>query len=158
MIFQKKNLQTQFIDRLFAARKGNILAYKMHEVGYHMDEYVLNYYMDELDDKKFRFCKVLFDVERNKVYTYITKNKDIKVGDTVTVPTCTRKSPDSKLVQVVDTFNVRLKDLDFPINKLRCVEGKLKNITCPHCGASITVDVGQKTGKCAYCSAEFYLL
>ena len=32
------------------------------------------------------------------------------------------------------------------IERLRCVEEKLKGIKCPNCGASVEVNVGEKTG------------
>ena len=156
--FSKDDLHMEFIDRLFDAGRENILAYQIHDVGYSMSQAVRDYIVDMFDGKKFRFCKVSFNEPDNKTYTYITKNRKLQVGDTVTVPTGNKSVPNSKLAQVVETFDASLDELGFPIERLRCIESKLKSISCPHCGASISVDVAEKKGKCAYCSAEFYLI
>lgn len=154
----KDRLHREFIDRLFISKKENQLVYQLHEVGLSMSPETREYFVSKLNGKRFRFCKVKFSNQGNKLYTYVTKDKTIAIGDTVTVPTGNKFVPDSTVLQVVDVFNASLDELDFPIEQLRCVERKLKGITCPHCGASISVDVGKKTGKCEYCQAEFYLL
>ena len=146
-----------FIDRLFERGAENRLAYQMNEVGYSMFKESRDYYVWKLNGKKFYFCNVQFP-DTNKLYTYITKDRSIRVGDSVTVPTGNGFVPDTKLKQVVETFEASLDELEFPIERLRCIEQKLKNIKCPNCGASIEVDVREKTGTCKYCQAQFYLV
>ena len=154
----KNKLQRDFIDKLFEEGRENSIAYQTYEVGYSMTPESRQYYIDRLNGKRFHFCKVKFDVGSNKLYTYITKDESVKVGDTVSVPTGNSYVPESKVVQVEETFDGALEDLPFEITSLRCVERKLKGIQCPHCGASISIDVGKKTGKCEHCGAEFFML
>lgn len=154
----KDSLHRQFIDRLFASNRENRLAYHMNDYGFAMSQETRQYFIDKLNGKQFYFCKVKFSDSSTKTYTYITKDRSINVGDTITVPTGPHSSIEYKAVQVHDVFYTSLDKLDFPIENLRCVDSKLRNITCPRCGASITVDIGNRTGKCAYCSAEFYLI
>ena len=155
---EKDKLHREFIDRLFDAKKENQLTYQMYEVGLHMSPETRAYFVAKLAGKKYHFCKVRFSDQSNKLYTYVTKDKSINIGDTVTIPTGNTFVPDSKVLQVVDVFDASLDELEFPIESLRCVERKLKSITCPHCGASIQVDTGHKTGKCTHCQAEFYFV
>ncbi len=154
---KKIAFDNRFIDRLFERGVEDRLAYQINEVGYSMYKESRDYYVRKLNGKKFYFCKVKFP-DTDKLYTYITKDKSIREGDSVTVPTGNGFVPDTKLKQVVETFEASLDDLEFPIERLRCIEEKLKNINCPNCGASIEVDVGAKTGTCKYCQAKFYLL
>jgi len=154
---KKDEIHREFIDRLFAANKENSLTYQLYEVGGYMSEDNLNYFVKRLNGKQYHFCKVGYDFT-NKLYTYVTKDRSIKAGDTITVPTGNGNVPDSKVKQVVEVFDGPLDDLPFPISSLRCVESKLKSIVCPHCGASIEISVGQKTGKCTRCQSEFYLI
>ncbi len=152
-----ERLHRQFIDRLFKANREDWLTYKLYEHTSDMSVDSLNYFVKKLNHKKYHFCKVRFS-DSNRLYTYITKDKSVKIGDSVTVPTGNLNFPDSKLLQVVEVFDAALDDLDFDLDRLRCVEGKLKTINCPNCGASIEVDVGEKTGKCKYCGSMFYLV
>ena len=154
---KKIAFDNRFIDRLFEKGVEDRLAYQMNEVGYAMLKESRDYYIKRLNGKKFYFCKVRFP-DTDKLFTYITKDKSIKVGDSVTIPTGNGFVPNTKLKQVVETFEASLDELEFPIERLRCIEEKLKNINCPNCGASIEVDVGAKTGKCKYCQAMFYLI
>ncbi len=154
---KKIAFDNRFIDKLFERGVEDRLAYQINEVGYSMFKESRDYYVRKLNGKKFNFCKVKFP-DTDKLYTYITKDKSIREGDSVTVPTGNGFVPDTKLKQVVETFEASLDDLEFPIERLRCIEEKLKNINCPNCGASIEVDVGAKTGICKYCQAKFYLL
>lgn len=155
---QKDLLHMEFIDRLFSKGVEDRLTYLLYEVGGYMSQDVRDYFVERLDGKKYHFCKVKFDSYSNKSYTYITKDKSVKIGDTVTIPTGNQFEPESKVVQVCDTFEASLEDIGFPIDKLRCVERKLKSIVCPHCGASIEVDTGKKLGKCTRCQSEFYFI
>ncbi len=150
-------LHKQFIDRLFKAGREDNLAYQLWDVGYDMDQSTLDYYVERLNGKLFHFCKIRFD-GTDKLYTYITKNRSVKAGDSVTIPTGNGFAPNSKLKMVVEAFDAPLESLEFELQQLRCVEDTLTNITCPNCGASIEVDVGEKTGSCPYCKTNFYLL
>ncbi len=154
----KTKFQKEFIDRLFSEDKEDRLAFQMFEVGYRITKDALQYYLDRLDGKKFHFCKVKFSDNSNKTYTYITKDTSLSVGDTVVVKTGNISSPESKVVQIYDTFDAPLDDIEFELNSLRCIESKLKSIKCPNCGASIKIDVTQQIGLCEYCRTQFYLL
>ena len=154
----KNMLQREFVDRLFDAHRENSIIYQMEDVRYRMTRETKDYYLGRLAGRKFHFCKVKFDVNDKKMYTYVTKDKNLAEGDMVTVNTGDSTYPKMKLVQVLEVFDDCVENLPFELEKLRCVEGKLKGIECPHCGASIQVDVGQKTGQCEYCGTEFYLL
>ncbi|MBP5607583.1 MAG: hypothetical protein J6X66_04850 [Lachnospiraceae bacterium] len=116
-----------------------------------------DYFVKRLNGKKYHFCRVGFP-ESNRLYTYVTKDLSIKPGDSVTIPTGNGYVPDSKLKQVVEVFDASLDELDFSVVKLRCIEEKLKSIVCPHCGASIEINVGEKVGRCTRCQSEFYLI
>ena len=63
--------------------------------------------------------------DTNKLYTYITKDKMIKAGDTVTIPVGNEFAPDYRIRQVEEVFDSSLDDLDFPVKALRCVDKKL---------------------------------
>ena len=146
-----------FLDRLFEKGCEDNLSYDMWE-GRHLSKDNLNYFLQKLNGKKYHFCIVKFPGS-DKLYTYIAKDMSIQPSDSVTIPIGKNKDfPESKLTQVVDVYDMSLDDLTFPVTDLRCVEEKLKSITCPHCGASIEINVGQKTGRCLYCRAEFYLI
>ena len=155
--YQMNMFHREFIDRLFEAGYEDRLTYQMYDVGYSMLPETREYFVNKLKGKKYHFVKVEF-LESRKLYTYVTKDASIKVGDTVTIPTGNEFAPESKVKQVVEVFDASLEELGFPVERLRCVEEKLKNIHCPNCGASIEVDVREKTGKCKYCQAMFYLL
>ena len=154
----KYTMQTALIDRLFAAHKENLLVYQMDEIGYKLTREAKKYYFMKLQGKKFHFVKVKFDVNSKKTYTYVAKNSNIKVGDTVTVKTGNANDKELHVVQVVEVFDGRVDRLPFEFESLKCVESTLRGIACPHCGAGIQIDVTKKTGQCAYCGAEFYLL
>ena len=154
----KYYLQKKFIDRLFEAHRENSIAYQMDEIGYRMLRETKEYYLACLAGRDFHFCKVRFGENSKKLYTYVAKDKNLSIGDTVTVNTGNTMYPKMKVVQVEDVYDDCLDNLPFELEKLRCVDNKLKKIECPHCGAGISVDVGQKKGKCAYCGAEFYLI
>ncbi len=147
----------QFIDRLFEANREDRLTYTLYEHTCDMSVDTLDYFVRKLNRKKYHFCKVRFS-DSNKLYTYIIKDRTVKPGDSVTVPTGNLHFPNSKLMQVEEVFDAPLDDLDFDLDRLRCVEGKLRTICCPNCGASIEVDIGEKTGKCKYCGSMFYLV
>ncbi len=153
----KVAFDNHFIDRLFEKGVEDRLLYQMDEVGYSMLKESRDYYVKKLNGKKFYFCKVSFP-DSHKLYTYVAKDRTIKEGDAVVIPTGNGFVPDSKLKLVTETFEASLDELDFPIERLRCIEEKLKNIKCPNCGASIEIDVRAKTGKCRYCQAMFYLI
>lgn len=155
--YEMNMFHREFIDRLFEAGYEDRLTYQMYDVGYSMRPETREYFVNKLKGKKYHFVKVEFP-ESKKLYTYVTKDTSIKPGDTVTIPTGNEFVPESKVKQVVEVFEASLEELGFPVERLRCVEEKLKNIHCPNCGASIEVDVGEKTGKCKYCQAMFYLL
>ena len=150
-------LHRKFINRLFEERREDRLTYKLYDVGAYMSKGTLDYFVKRLNGKVYHFCRVRFD-NSNKLYTYITKDRSVKAGDSVTIPTGNPSVPNTKLKQVVEVFDSSLDTLDFRIDRLRCVEEKLKSIICPHCGAPIEISVGQKTGKCTRCQAEFYLI
>ena len=154
----KSMLQRQFIDRLFDAHRENSIVYQMNDVGHRMTRNAMEYYLMRMSSKKFHFCKVKFDINDKKTYTYVTKDKNLAVGDTVTVYVENMSHAKPKVVQVIEVFDDYLEALPFNIEELRCIDSKLKGIECPHCGASIQVDVGEKRGKCDYCGAEFYLV
>ena len=155
--YEMNMFHRDFIDRLFESGFEDRLTYQINEVGYSMMPETREYFVNKLKGKKYHFIKVEFP-ESKKLYTYVTKDASIMPGDTVTIPTGNGFVPDSKVKQVVDVFDAALEELEFSIEKLRCVEEKLKNIHCPNCGASIELDVREKTGKCKYCQAMFYLL
>ena len=67
-----------------------------------------------------------FNDRSNKLYTYVTKDKSISVGDIVTIPTGNKFVADSKILQVAEVFDASLDELEFPIEALRCVERKLQ--------------------------------
>lgn len=150
-------IHRKFIDRLFAAGKEDNLTYQMHEVGYSMSQDTVDYFVKRLNGKQYHFCKIRFD-HGGKLYTYITKNRSLKAGDSVTVTTGYPPYAETKLKQAVEVFDAPLTKLDFLVQDLRCTDETLTNITCPNCGASIEVDVNQKTGLCQYCKTNFYLL
>ncbi len=152
----KTAFDNQFIDRLFEKSREDFLVYQIHEVGFDMTRESKNYFVKKLNGKKYHFVKVRFD--GNKLYSYVTKDPSIRVGDSVTIPTGNDFAPGQKLKTVEDVYEGSLDELDFDIEYLRCVEGKLRNISCPNCCASIEVDVSQKTGKCSYCHSLFYLV
>ena len=154
----RDNMHKAFIDRLFDAGKEDLLVYSLYEVGLGMSPQVRQYFVHKLAGKTYHFCKVRFNDNSNKVYTYVTKDRGITIGDTVTVPTGNGFVPESTVLQVVDVFDSSIDKLGFSIEKLRCVERKLKSVVCPHCGASLTINVAGKTGKCTHCGADFYFL
>ena len=154
---KKIAFDNHFIDRLFERGAEDRLVYQMNEVGYSMFKESRDYFVRKLNGKKYYFCKISFP-DSNKLYTYVTKDRSIKEGDSVVIPTGNGFVPDTKLKQVIETFEASLDELEFSIERLRCIEEKLKTINCPNCGASIEVDVGLKTGKCKYCQANFYLI
>lgn len=145
----------QFIDRLFDRGKEDNLTFHMYDA--RITQATADYFVKRLNGKKYHFCKVGFP-ESNKLYTYVAKDLSIKVGDSVTIPTGNGYVPNSKLKQVIEVFDASLDELGFPVTSLRCIEEKLKSIVCPHCGASIEINVGEKTGRCTRCQSEFYLL
>ena len=145
----------QFIDRLFERGREDNLTYQMYDAV--LSKECIDYFVKRLNGKKYHFCRVGF-ADSNRLYTYVTKDRSIKVGDSVTIPTGNGFVPDSKLKQVVEVFDASLDELDFPVDMLRCIEEKLRSIVCPHCGASIEIDVGAKTGRCTRCQTEFYLI
>lgn len=151
-------IHKSFIDRVFAAGKENVFAYQMREIGLSMSPSVRKYLVDRFGNKKFHFCRVSFNDHSNKTYTYIAKDRTISTGDTVTIPAGNGYVKEEKIMQVVSTFEGSLNQLDFPIENLRCVERKLKNVSCPNCGASIEVYEQGKVGKCKYCGAQFYFI
>lgn len=153
-----ERIHRQFIDRVFAAGRGDVFAYQMFIVGLQISKENREYIVRKYNGKKFHFCEVKFADNDSRTYTYVTKDQSVQVGDTVTVPVGNGFVPDTKVVQVMNTYDASLDSLKFPIEKLRCVESKLRSLTCPHCGGSIVVDVGEKVGKCNYCQAEFFLL
>lgn len=153
IIFQKK-----FIDRLFDEKKENRLAYQLFDVGYRITNEALDYYLQRLNGKEFHFCKVLFDINGRKSYTYITKNKSTQLYETVTVKVGNHNFPETKVVQVYDVFDAPLTSLEFPLRDLRCVDATLRSIKCPNCGTSIQIDVDTKKGICAYCQSDFSLV
>ncbi len=150
-------IHRKFIDRLFDAGKEDNITYQMHKVGYCMSQDTVDYFVKRLNGKQYHFCKVRFD-QGGKLYTYVTKNRSLKAGDSVTVTTGNNAFPKTHLKQAVEVFDAPLTDLKFLVQDLRCTEETLTNITCPNCGASIEVDVNQKTGLCQYCKTHFYLL
>ena len=154
----KTILQRQMIDRLFEEHRENSVIYQMDEIGHQFTRSAKEYYLTRLNGKKFHFCKVKFDVNDKKTYTYVTKDRNLAVGNTVTVLVGNGSYAKPKVVQVIDVFDDYPDALPFELEELRCIESKLKGIECPHCGASIQVDVGEKKGKCDYCGAEFYLV
>lgn len=156
--YEKDELHIEFIDRLFRENKEDLLTYQLYEVGLHMSEEVREYFVNKLNGKKYHFCKVKFNENSNRLYTYVTKDKDINIGDTVTIPTGNGFVPESKVLQVADVFEASLDSLEFPLVNLRCVERKLKSIECPHCGAALRVDSIKKVGKCPHCDSEFYFI
>ena len=121
---RRDEIVTDFIEKLFDEGKEDNLTYKMHEAGAYMTEDELNYFVFRLDKKKYHFCKVSFE-DTNKLYTYITKDKMIKAGDTVTIPVGNEFAPDYRIRQVEEVFDSSLDDLDFPVKALRCVDKKL---------------------------------
>lgn len=151
-------LHRKFIDRLFAEGKEDRLTFQMYEVGGYMTKSTLAYFKQKLGGKKYHFCKIRFNDMSNKLYTYVTKDKSVTIGDTVTIPTGNGYVPESKVMQVVEVFDGSLDELGFPIENLRCVERKLKSIVCPHCGASIQINTSEKLGKCTKCQSEFYFI
>lgn len=154
----KDKLHREFIDRLFAAGKEDTLTYQLYDYGLDMSKSTREYFVKKLSGKKYHFCKVRFGKENSKLYTYVTKDKSISEGDTVTVPTGNCFVPESTVLQVVEVYDGSLDELCFPIESLRCVERKLKSISCPHCGAHIQVVAKGNAGKCQYCDAEFYFI
>ena len=154
----QNKLQQLLIDRMFDNHRENNIIYEMSDVGAKFTKESMQYYLKRLGARQFHFCKVKFDADRDKLYTYVTKNKNLTVGDTVTVSKGRGEYKETNVVQVEEVFDDCVQNLPFPLEKLRCVDSKLRGIECPHCGASIQVDVGKKTGKCDYCGAEFYLL
>lgn len=128
-------IHRQFIDRLFSTGKEDNLTFQLHEVGYNMSEKTLNYFLQRLNGKMYRFCKVRFS-NTSKLYTYITKDYSIEKGDMVTVSTSNRDGQGIDLVQVVEVFDAPLDELGFPITSMRCIKGKF-NIVCPKCGANM---------------------
>lgn len=147
----------RFIDRLFVVGKEDNMTYKLNDVSGYMSTSTIEYFVKKLGGKKYHFCKIAF-YGTDKLYTYVTKDRSIKPGDSVTIPTGNEFVPDSKLKQVVEVFDASLEELGFPPERLRCIEEKLKSISCPHCGANIEIDVGQKVGRCTRCQSEFYLV
>lgn len=156
--YEKDCNHQAFIDRMFAAGKEDLITYQLYEVGGYMSEETREYFVDKLNGRKYHFCKVRFNDQSNKLYTYVTKDKGVTIGDTVTIPTGNSFVPDTKVLQVVEVFDSSLDDIPFPIENLRCVERKLKSIVCPHCGASLQVNTSEKLGKCSHCGAEFYFI
>ncbi len=144
-----------FIDRLFERGKEDNLTFHMYDAVISQD--TADYFVRKLNGKKYHFCKVGF-ANSTKLYTYVAKDLSIKPGDSVTIPTGNAFVPDTKLKQVVEVFDASLDELDFSIRDLRCIEEKLKSIVCPHCGAVIEINVGEKLGRCTRCQSEFYLL
>lgn len=151
-------MHMQFIDRLFLKGREDRLTYSMYEVGGHMSSEVLEYFMEKLHGKKYHFCRVRFNDYKGRIYTYLAKDRSISVGDTITVPTGNEYKPDTKILQVEETFDASLEELEFPIRKLRCVERRLRSIICPHCGASIEITTSEKKGICTRCQSEFYFI
>lgn len=120
-------LHRKFIDRLFETGKEDNLTYQMREFGKNMNEQTLNYFLQRLNGKMYHFCKISFS-DTDKLYTYITKDPSIRVGDLVTIPVSTSFGPGSDLVQVANVFDAPLDDLEFPIYQLRCVKNKFNNL------------------------------
>ena len=125
---RRYEIVTDFIDKLFDAGKEDNLTYKIHEVSVYMTEDDLEYFVGKLDEKKYHFCKVQVG-DTNKLYTYITKDRTIEVGDTVTIPVGNEAEHDYRIRQVEEVFDGPLDDLEFPVKALRCVDKKLKKIT-----------------------------
>lgn len=152
---KKDRLHVEFIERVFDAGKENLFVYQMREIGLSMSREVRDYLVNRFGDKKFHFCRVSFNDRSSRTYTYVAKDKTISVGDTVTILAGNGFVKEEKIMQVVGIFDGSLKQLDFSIENLRCVERKLKSIICPSCGASIEVYENGKVGRCKYCGAEF---
>ena len=125
---RRYDIVTDFIDKLFDAGKEDNLTYKIHEISVYMTEDELDYFVDRLGEKKYHFCKVQVG-DTNKLYTYITKDRTIEVGDTVTIPVGNEYTHDYRIRQVEEVFDGPLDNLEFPVKALRCVDKKLKKIT-----------------------------
>ncbi len=119
----KNELQTTFITRLFDRGMEDRLTFQMHKVGRYLTDDALTYFVEMLAGKKYHFCRVSFGDQ--KLYTYVSKDRTIKKGDIVTVPSGNGSDNSTKAKQVIETFDAPLDDLDFPLTGLRCVEDKI---------------------------------
>ena len=69
----------------------------------------------------FRFCMVSF-VEGGTQYPYLSRDDSIKKGDLVVVPTGHGVIEKVRELPVVDVSFMGLENLQFPIEKLRCIK------------------------------------
>lgn len=151
-------MDIKFIDRLFEnGREDNMIYQYYDSVAYRISRKGKEYLLKKLVNRTYHFCKVRFNMQ-GKEYTYITRDKSVAIGDTVTVPTGNKFKHETTVLQVCDAYDAPLKDIPFDIENLRCIERKLKSVTCPHCGGSLILSPDQKTGKCEHCNTEFYFL
>ena len=160
LYIDRDSLHQKFIDRLFAAGKEDRLVYQMYEVASYMSFDTRAYFLEKLNGKKYHFCKVRFN-SAGKLYTYVTQDASVEVGDTITVPTGNGVEHDYSIVQVAEVYDDSLNNLAFPIEELRCVEKKLKSIPCPNCGQSIKGYKGNGENKvctCEFCGTQFYFV
>lgn len=156
--FSRDLLHRKFIDHLFSVRREDRLLFMLPEVSGNMSASTIAYFKQKLGNKKYRFCRVRFNDISDKLYTYISEDNSITIGDTVTVNTGNGYTPEIKEVRVVEAFYGSVYDLDFPIEKLRSIEKKVKSMACPHCGAPLKINPSEKMGKCTECQAEIYFV
>ncbi len=110
----------KFIDKLFDEGKEDRLTYQMPEVGYYLLKENQEYFIKRLGGKTYHFCKIRFS-ENGRLYTYLAKDRSIRKGDVVAVPTKEGEKPQ----QVVEAFDAPLDELDFPIAKLSRIGDKI---------------------------------
>lgn len=122
----KEKIHRDFIDRLFAKGEEDRFVFQMFEAGGYLSEDNKQYFVKKLKGKKYHFCQVIF-TEGGREYTYVAKDRTIQAGDMVSVPTGNGYVNESKLAKVVATKDIALEQLQFPVEKLRCVEGKFKS-------------------------------
>ncbi len=163
-------IEWSFINKLLGQGREDNLVFQMHEVGRCISRETLTGFVQKLKGKRYHFIKVRLD-DSDRLYTYVTRDPAIKQGDLVTIPTGNALDRSTKLKQVVEAYDAPLDTLEFPLEKLRCVEDKINtpsvekavitmnliSLECPNCGATLQVNDQLENCTCNYCGHAFYI-
>ncbi len=119
----KSEIQKIFITHLFDCGKEDQLTFALDKVGCYLTEGAKEYFLEMLAGKQYHFCQVSF--ENQKLYTYVTKERSVKKEDIISIPVVNGSKRIVMVKQVVETFDAPLDELEFPLERLRCVEDKI---------------------------------
>lgn len=128
----RSEIQKIFITRLFACAQEDRLTFALDKVGGYLTKEAERYFLERLAGKQYHFCKVSF--KNQKLYTYISRDRSIRKGDFVLIPVVSGSKRSVMVKQVAETFDASLDELEFPLERLRCIEEKIMPASVEHIG------------------------